>query len=87
MGIESQIESVLDQVENGLRSMMGEDSSSHGNSDESAKNNPMKGFFENQYEIRLANLLKATGSDIHHLESGIKNKIILRKQRFFERFF
>ena len=38
-------------------------------------------FLSNQYEIRLGNLLQRTNSDIHHLESGMKNKIIQRKQK------
>ena len=33
-------------------------------------------FIENQFEIRLENLLVAKGSSTHHLESGMKNKII-----------
>ena len=38
-------------------------------------------FLSNQYEIRLGNLLQRKNSDIHHLESGMKNKIIQRKQK------
>ena len=37
-------------------------------------------FLENQFDIRLENLLSAKGSSIHHLESGMKNKTIQRKQ-------
>ncbi|QDI89619.1 hypothetical protein Nisw_08840 [Candidatus Nitrosopumilus sp. SW] len=37
-------------------------------------------FLENQFEIRLENLLAAKGSSTHHLESGMKNKIIQKKQ-------
>ncbi|RMW35238.1 MAG: hypothetical protein EA443_03220 [Nitrosopumilus sp.] len=37
-------------------------------------------FIENQFEIRLENLLVAKGSSTHHLESGMKNKIIQKKQ-------
>jgi len=43
-----------------------------------------EGFLQNQFEIRLENLLVAKGSSIHLLESGMKNKIIQRKQKFFE---
>ncbi len=43
-----------------------------------------EGFLQNQFEIRLENLLVAKGSSIHHLESGMKNKIIQRKQKIFE---
>jgi len=41
-------------------------------------------FLKNQFDIRLENLLVAKNSSIHHLESGIKNKIIQRKQMIFE---
>jgi hypothetical protein len=41
-------------------------------------------FLQNQYDIRLENLLSAKKSSIHHLESGMKNKIIQRKQSVFE---
>ena len=40
-------------------------------------------FLQNQFEIRLENLLIAKSSSIHHLESGMKNKIIQRKQMIF----
>lgn len=44
----------------------------------------VKGFLENQFESRLENLLVAKESSIHHLESGMKNKIIQRRQKILE---
>jgi len=44
----------------------------------------VENFLQNQFEIRLENLLVAKKSSIHHLESGMKNKVIQRKQRIFE---
>lgn len=41
----------------------------------------VKNFLENQFDIRLENLLIAKKSSIHHLESGMKNKIIQKKTR------
>ena len=41
-------------------------------------------FLRNQFDLRLENLLVAKKSSIHHLESGMKNKVIQRKQRIFE---
>ncbi len=41
-------------------------------------------FLQNQFEIRLENLLIAKNCSIHHLESGMKNKIIQRKQKIFD---
>ena len=40
-------------------------------------------FLQNQFEIRLENLLVAQQSSTHHLESGMKNKIIQRKDKLF----
>jgi hypothetical protein len=37
-------------------------------------------FLSGQYDVRLDNLLQGKNSNIHHLESGMKNKIIQRKQ-------
>jgi len=42
-------------------------------------------FLSNQYDIRLANLLQGKNSDIHHLESGMKNNTIQRKLILFEK--
>ena len=44
-----------------------------------------EGFLQNQFEIRLENLLVAKGSSIHHLESSMKNKIIQKKQLIFKK--
>ena len=41
-------------------------------------------FLQNQYDIRLENLLSAKKSGIHHLESSMKNKVIQRKHSVFE---
>tara|TARA_B100000745_G_scaffold299540_1_gene250585 strand:- start:1133 stop:1408 length:276 start_codon:yes stop_codon:yes gene_type:complete len=44
----------------------------------------VENFLQNQYDLRLENLLLAKKSSIHHLESGLKNKIIQKKQVFFD---
>jgi len=43
-----------------------------------------KDFLYSQYDIRLENLLQKKNSDIHHLESGLKNRIIQRKQALID---
>ncbi len=43
-----------------------------------------KEFLQNQYDIRLENLLVGKNSGIHHLESGMKNKVIQRNQKILE---
>ena len=45
----------------------------------------VKDFLENQFDIRLENLLIAKKSSIHHLESGMKNKIIQKKQETIQK--
>jgi len=44
----------------------------------------VEGFLQSQFDIRLENLLVAKKSSIHHLESGMKNKVIQKKQSIFE---
>lgn len=44
----------------------------------------VENFLQSQFDTRLENLLVAKNSSIHHLESGMKNKIIQRKQTIFE---
>jgi hypothetical protein len=38
----------------------------------------IESFLQNQFDIRLENMLVAKKSSIHHLESGMKNKVIQR---------
>ena len=45
----------------------------------------MKNFLENQFDIRLENLLVSKDSSIHHLESGMKNLVIQKKQEIIEK--
>ena len=44
----------------------------------------IENFLQNQFDVRLENLLVAKKSSTHHLESGMKNKIIQRKQIIFD---
>ena len=44
----------------------------------------VENFLQNQFDVRLENLLVGKKSSIHHLESGMKNKIIQRKQIIFD---
>ena len=43
--------------------------------------NNFEEFISTQYDVRLNNLLQKKNSNIHHLESGMKNIIIQRKQK------
>ena len=44
----------------------------------------LKEFLSGQYDVRLDNLLQGKDSNIHHLESGMKNKTIQRKQTLIQ---
>ena len=44
----------------------------------------IENFLQNQFDVRLENLLSAKNSSIHHLESGMKNKIIQKKKNLLE---
>ena len=45
----------------------------------------IKSFLENQFDIRLENLLISKNSSIHHLESGMKNIVIQKKQEIIQK--
>jgi len=45
----------------------------------------VENFLQNQFDIRLENLLASKNSSIHHLESSMKNKIIQKKQLIFKK--
>jgi len=47
--------------------------------------NELKNFLENQFNIRLENLLIAKNSSIHHLESGMKNTVIQKKDEIIKK--
>lgn len=44
----------------------------------------IENFLQNQFDVRLENILVAKNSSIHHLESGRKNKIIQRKRMILD---
>ena len=45
----------------------------------------VENFLQNQFDVRLENLLVSKNSSIHHLESAMKNKIIQKKQLIFKK--
>ncbi len=42
-------------------------------------------FLQNQFDVRLENVLTSKNNSIHHLEFSIKNKIIQKKQLIFKK--
>lgn len=45
----------------------------------------VENFLQNQFDLRLENLLASKNSSIHYLESAMKNKIIQKKQLIFKK--
>ncbi|MCV0392369.1 MAG: hypothetical protein K5790_03625 [Nitrosopumilus sp.] len=48
-------------------------------------NEELEEFLQSQFDIRLENLLVSKNSSIHHLESGMKNKVIQQKKKIIDR--
>ena len=67
------LDAICQNVEDFIKIMLGKTEDSHG----------LEKIFSSLYDTRLDNLLKEKQSSIHYLESGQKNKIILRKQNLF----
>ena len=44
----------------------------------------LENFLSSQFDIRLENILQAKHSSIHHLESGMKNRVIQKKQEILK---
>ena len=74
-------EKILDEILNYLDDSVSKLAIDSMNSPEfQMETNDLKQFLSNQYDIRLVNLLQGKNSDVHHLESGLKNKTIQRKE-------
>ena len=77
-------EKTLDEILNYLDNSITKLAKDTLNSPEFQLGDNLKQFLSNQYDIRLDNLLQGKNSNIHHLESGMKNKTIQRKQILLE---
>jgi hypothetical protein len=77
-------EKTLDEILNYLDNSITKLAKDTLNSPEFQLGDHLKQFLSSQYEIRLDNLLQGKNSNIHHLESGMKNKTIQRKQILLE---
>ena len=76
------LEEILSYLDNSIAKLSRETIS---NSEFHLEGRNLKQFLDSQYEIRLDNLLQRKNSNIHHLESNLKNKIIQRKQKLLEK--
>ncbi len=73
-------EKTLDEILNYLDNSITKLAKDTLSSPEFQMSNNLKHFLSSQYDVRLDNLLQGKNSNIHHLESGMKNKAIQRKQ-------
>jgi len=80
---ESTLEQLLDYLDNSIKTLAKQSLESS----EFHMDTNIKEFLSAQYDIRLDNLLQRKNSNIHHLESGTKNKIIQRKKKLFDEIF
>ena len=76
------LDEVLDYLENVLSKLARD---SFENIEFDGDVNKVINFLENQFDIRLENILAAKDSGTHHLESGMKNNAIQRKRVIIEK--
>jgi hypothetical protein len=76
------LEEILNYLDNSIEKLSRETIS---NTEFHLEGSNLKQFLDSQYEIRLDNLLQRKNSNVHHLESSLKNKIIQRKQKLLEK--
>ena len=81
---QNDMDEILDYLDNSLTKLVQETMSQ---SEFQMQQNDVNQFLSSQYDVRLENLLQRKNSNIHHLESGMKNKVIQRKQRLLEKVF
>ena len=78
----SDLDEILDYLDVSLAKLT-EDTMS--NSEFQMEQNNLHQFLSHQYDVRLDNLLQRKNSNVHHLESGMKNKAIQRKQNLLDK--
>ena len=78
---ENTLDEILDYLEKSINNLAKD---SVNNMEMGGEFKEMENFLQTQFDIRLENLLERKNSGIHHLESGMKNKVIHRKQIILE---
>ncbi len=73
-------EKTLDEILNYLDNSITKLAKDTLSSPEFQRGDDLTQFLSSQYDVRVENLLQGKNSNIHHLESGMKNKTIQRKQ-------
>ncbi|NND85948.1 MAG: hypothetical protein HKM23_01195 [Nitrosopumilus sp.] len=78
---ESSLEEILKYLEKSINNLAKE---SLGNLEIEGGFEGFENFLQSQFDIRLENMLVSKNSSIHHLESGMKNRVIQRKKKLIE---
>ncbi len=77
---EESLEGILAYLERSITRLAADASENLG-----MKGTGLEDFLQRQFDLRLDRLLEARdGSSIHHLESGMKNRIIQRRQNILD---
>lgn len=76
---EDDVEDILAYLEKSITRLAAEASESLG-----LEGDDLGRFLQGQFDLRLSRMLEAKNSNIHHLESGMKNKVIRRKQEVLD---
>ena len=78
---EKTLEDILNYLDNSVTKLAKDTQNNH---EFQMNDGDLDEFLSSQYDVRLDNLLQGKNSNIHHLESGMKNKTIQRKQILFD---
>lgn len=74
---EKTLDEILDYLDNSVAKLAKDTLNNH---EFQMNDGDLDQFLSSQYDVRLDNLLQGKNSNIHHLESGMKNKTIQRKK-------
>jgi len=80
--LEKNVEELLSYLEKSINNLAKD---AFGNLEIEGRYQGVEDFLQNQFDVRLENLLASKNSSIHHLESAMKNKIIQKKQLIFKK--
>ena len=73
------VEEILAYLEKSVTRLAGEASENLG-----MKGDSLEDFLRGQFDLRLDRMLEAKNSNIHHIESGMKNMVVQKKQALLD---
>ncbi len=78
-------EKIIDEILNHLERSTLERSKKLESSEFRTKHQEIEKILADEFDTDLENMLQSKNSSIHHLESGVKNKIIQKKKEMLDR--